>query len=371
MQPKRNILWSFIIYALATVLLGLWLFNCQVVDLFTLATAGVLIRAEEELARFCRSKSLASKRWYRINSYVSRIRVCTVPFILTFLGRLLMMIPDHHERDDFNSSCLLWESVMAHRYFCHPLSKVGAALALLLPGFDILIGALEFDGRHYVSGAVKAILGTVRLIVLLSSAYFGWQLASIIDWRHQQKASIRQSQFYVVAPRSTNHYSWLYKYVPRPPYGIFLYSIAFLVFVIPICNSTMCGRRRWLPSLGVIRQCCIGILSQAVIVGLGRIGMYSHFSGFFKSIVAGAVIGFFGLFLGCFQRSRPALIFPALFMMLPFTGALPYLESAGDSFLPAPLQHNTIAFDLAATVGGRLGLAVLGMVLGIRLVGGI
>ena len=370
-QPKRNILWSFVVYALATVSLGLWLFNCQVLDLFTLATAGILIRAEEELARFCRSKSLTSKRWYRINNYVVRIRICTVPFILTFLGRLLMMIPDHHKKDDINSACLLWESVIANRYFCHPLSKIGAALAFLLPGFDILIGACEFDGRHYVSGAIKAVLNTVRLIVLLFSAYLGWQLASIIDWQHQQRLGSQQGQLYIVGPHLVGHYSWLYIYIHRSWITEFAYSIAFLVLVIFICNSTVRGRRKWLPSLWVIRQFCIGILSQVVLTYLRRVEMYSHFTEFFKSIVTGAVIGLFGLLFGCFQRNRPALIYPAFFMVLPFAGALSYLQSAGDSFLPVELQHKHIAFVFAAILGGRIALALLGLVLGIRLAGGI
>ena len=297
------------------------------------------------------------------------------------------------------SECLLYGLYMAHRLFCNPLSKIGGVIALTLPGFPILIGALETAGGHHSSGLSRIYSMMINLVGLSCAILLGSYFGGLIIWvktdelrrkpshhpdymdlipqlngTYGQKMHLRPND---KEPQSPRPFGWAFKTPPGTYWFKFAYAMGFLVFSIPTFNGAVLCRRTIIHKR-FIRQVVVGAGSFAIRMAFIRyVPHYDHLPLQLRSVIDGGLIGVMVLstsLLGMLvpphhvRRPHAAVAYPAMFLMLPFSSLIPLYENVGDQRvldLKMGQEDKTGLARMYLDIFWSLGTSVGGLVIGL------
>ena len=291
-------------------------------------------------------------------------------FLIVFLSQLLVLVKDPSPLRE-NSECPLYGMAVSHRLFCDPLTKIGAALALILPGFPILMATIETRHGHYSVGLTRIYSSAVDLLAVSLSISMAWYLGGLIIWANVSELHAGP------LPLHSRSYSELFATPPSSDWHKAAYAIGFLVFAIPTFNGVVFSRKTILHER-FLRQVFIG-----GVAFVARTALMLHWPFYqriplqFRSAIDGILISVLALFTSLLvalarprriRRPHAAVLFPAMFLMLPFSTLLPILESVGDQRVYNFIMHQTGGEQLGLFFLGvlwQLGTCVVGLAAGL------
>lgn len=348
------------------------------------------------IPRLTRRKHRWSKGLTRVSLGHSKL---VTAFMIVFISQLLVMIQDPDPSQD-GSDCDLYGLVIAHRLFCNPLSKIGGALALTLPGFPILIGAIETAGGHHSAGLIRIYALMVNFIALSCAISMGWYFGGIINWKATPELDLGLSHPNYLnlipqlngtgsheihlrpndeEPENARAHPKLFASPPKADWYNFGYAMGFLIFSIPTFNGIVFSRKT-LFHKRFIRHVVVASGSLAVRTAfIHYFPRYKHLPLQLRSIVDGILIGIITMLTALLgglvppyviRRPHAAVTYPAMFLMLPFAALLPFFESIGDQKVydfemsqKDQIQLGRFYLEVFWSMGTSVGGLVVGLVL--------
>ena len=327
------------------------------------------------------------KTWFKVLATIglSNPRIIA-SFLIVFISQLLVLIRDPDPLRE-STECPLYGTVVTHRLFCSPLTRIGAVLALILPGFPILIGVIETAGGHVAVGAVKLCGLVADLITVCISILLAWYLGGLLIWMNASElhAESMDPTTGIQLNGTTLHsrsYSELFVAPPSSYRWKVAYAIAFLLFSIPTFNGAVFSRKTIIHKR-FLRQ--VFIAAGALVARVAIMHYWSHYRFLplqLRSTIDGILIGSLAMltsWLGILvppcriRRPHPAVTYPAMFLMLPFSTLLPLLESIADQRVYDFMMGQGGGAQLGpffVGVAWQLGTSVAGLAIGIVLFGG-
>ncbi|BFZ61587.1 hypothetical protein YB2330_002659 [Saitoella coloradoensis] len=302
--PLYNIYFILFFWGFASAWVGLFAFTGRWIDMPIAFALGIIVGFFQLV--------VAS----RVRNFTNIFEVLAA-FVTSFLARLLgsIMINGEH-------------------VFCYA-NLAASSIALILPGYIVLTGALELQSRNIIAGSIRIIWALVYSLMLGYGSALGSVLSGVIG-----KYCIKETVHFSLITETT-----CTEHLVSPWFRFIIIPM----FTLCLLIVNQAHPRQWLPTI------IISSAGNAVGYFVGKVITESSISG----AVAAFVVGVLGnIYSRVWQGLAFTAVLPAIFVMVPsglsaqggIVGGLQASESVTNGTTTTSVSYDNVGWDLGVNM---------------------